>query len=282
MNKQAFTHPSVNYKFDEDNFAVEDESLSLKYFEEQIIDSQKYWRRFGGRPDFSGKVVLEIGCGHGALSIDAAISGAQQVIGLDLISDRITFARRIVAERFPDIANKIEFHQLDIDNMTTLDGKVDVIISKDTFEHIMGIDRILVSIKRLLREGGLLITGFSPLYYSPYGDHGFHAIGQPIKLPWAHLILGDARVVAAYNKYHEAVESHSGVECHSVYELGLNKLTRREFLQAFDQAGFAIVSETVNAVQGASKLMPLLRLLNKVPGLEDYTTVNMYVIARKI
>jgi SAM-dependent methyltransferase len=276
MNKETFTHPSVNYKFDEDNFAVEDESLSVKYFEKQIIDSQKYWRRLGGRPDFSGKVVLEIGCGHGALSIDAAISGAQQVIGLDLISDRITFARRMVAERFPNIANRIEFHQLDIDNMTTLDGKVDVIISKDTFEHIMGIDRVLLSIRRLLREGGLLITGFAPLYYSPFGDHGFHAIGQPIKLPWAHLILGDARVVAAYNKY------HPGVECHSVYELGLNKLKRRDFLQAFDQAGFAIISETVNALEGASKLMPLLQLLSKVPGLEDYTIVNMYVIARKI
>jgi SAM-dependent methyltransferase len=276
MNQETFKHPSVNYKFDEENFAVEDEALSLKYFEKQIADSKKYWQRFGGRPDFSGKVVLEIGCGHGALSIDAAISGARQVIGLDLIGDRITFARRIVAERFPNIASKIEFHQLDIDNMTALDGKVDVIISKDTFEHIMGIDRVLLSIRRLLREGGLLITGFAPLYYSPFGDHGFHAIGQPIKLPWAHLILGDARVVAAYNKY------HPGVECHSVYELGLNKLKRRDFLQAFDQAGFAIISETVNALEGASKLMPLLQLLSKVPGLEDYTIVNMYVIARKI
>ncbi len=275
MNKETFTHPSVNYKFSEENFAVEDESLSLKYFEEQIIDSQKYWRRFGGRPDFSGKVILEIGCGHGALSIDAAISGAQQVIGLDLISNRITFARRIVAERFPNIADKIEFHQLDVDNMTTLDGQVDVVISKDTFEHIMGIDRVLLSIRRLLKEGGLLITGFSPLYYSPFGDHGLHAIGQPIRLPWAHLILGDARVVAAYNK------CHPGVECKSVYDLGLNKLKRRDFLQAFDQAGFTIVSETVNAVEGASKLMPLLHLLSKVPGLEDYTTVSMYVIARK-
>jgi 2-polyprenyl-3-methyl-5-hydroxy-6-metoxy-1,4-benzoquinol methylase len=275
MNQETFKHPSVNYKFDEENFAVEDEALSLKYFEKQIADSKKYWQRFGGRPDFSGKVVLEIGCGHGALSIDAAISGARQVIGLDLIGDRITFARRIVAERFPNIANKIEFHQLDIDNMTTLDGKVDVIISKDTFEHIMGIDRVLLSIRRLLKEGGLLITGFSPLYYSPFGDHGLHAIGQRIKLPWAHLIIGDARVVAAYNKY------HPGIECHSIYDLGLNKLKRREFLQAFDQAGFAIVSETVNALQGASKLMPLLRLLNKVPALADYTTVNMYVVARK-
>ncbi|MEH1946124.1 MAG: class I SAM-dependent methyltransferase [Nostoc sp.] len=275
MSQETFTDPSANYKFTEDNFAVPDEDFSLKYFEAQFIKSEMYWSRFGGRPDLSGKVVLEIGSGHGALCIDAAISGAERVIGLDLISSRIEFARNIVAERYPDVANRVEFHHLDIDNLTTLDGQVDIVISKDTFEHIMGIERVILSIKRVLRPGGLLITGFSPLYYSPFGDHGYHAIGKRIRIPWAHLIIGDARVVEAYNKH------HPGIECHSIYDLGLNKLKRRDFLQAFNKAGFVIVSETVNALQGASKLMPLFRLLNKIPGLEDYTAVNMYLVARK-
>ncbi|QHG15615.1 class I SAM-dependent methyltransferase [Nostoc sp. ATCC 53789] len=275
MSQETFTDSSANYKFTEDNFAVPDEEFSLKYFEAQVTKSDMYWRRFGGRPDFSGKVVLEIGCGYGALCIDAAISGARRVIGLDLISSRIEFARNIVAERYSEIADRIEFHHLDIDNLTTLDGQVDFVISKDTFEHIMGIERVLLSIKRVLRQGGLLITGFSPLYYSPFGDHGYHAIGKRIRLPWAHLIIGDERVVAAYNKY------HPGIECHSIYDLGLNKLKRRDFLKSFDQSGFVIVSETTNAFEGASKLMPLFRFLSKIPGLEDYTTVNMYVMARK-
>ncbi|MBD2414291.1 class I SAM-dependent methyltransferase [Nostoc calcicola FACHB-3891] len=274
MKKETF-RDSLAYKFNENNFAVEDEAVSIKYFESQVLDSQKYWRRLGGPPDFSEKAVLEIGCGHGALSINAAILGARRVIGLDLISRRIEFARRIVAERFPDIANKIEFHHLDI-NEIELEDEIDVVISKDTFEHIMNLDQLLLSVRRVLRKGGLLITGFSPLYYSPFGDHGYHAIGKPFRLPWAHLVLGDAGVVAAYNR------QHPGVECHSIYDLGFNKLKRRDFLQAFEKAGFEIVSETVNALQDASKLMPLLRLLSKVPGLEDYTTVSMYVVLRKI
>jgi SAM-dependent methyltransferase len=273
MNQKNFEELPAD-TFNEDNHAVEDEAASLKYFDEQVIDSQKYWSRLGGQPDFAGKVVLELGCGHGALSIDAAKSGAQRVIGLDLIGSRIGFANKIVADRFPDIADKIEFHKLDIADID-LDGKVDVVISKDTFEHIMGIDRVLLSVKRVLRKGGLLITGFSPLYYSPFGDHGFHAIGQPIKLPWAHLMLGDARVVAAYNKY------HPGIQCQTIYDCGLNKLKRSEFLQAFDKAGLTVVSEKINATQGASKLMPVLKVLNQIPGLQDYTTVNMYAILRK-
>lgn len=274
MNQKTFTDLLVGNKFDEQNFALEDEAKCLKYFEQQEIDSQKYWSRLGGRPDLTGKVVLEIGCGHGALSIDAALAGAQRVIGTDLMSNRIAFARQIVAERYPNIANRIEFHHANITELN-LDGKVDFVISKDTFEHIFGIEEVLLSIRKVLKEGGLLITGFSPLYYSPFGDHGFHALGKSLKLPWAHLILGDDFVVNAYNKY------HPGLKCKSMYDLGLNKLKRRDFLQAFKKAGFTVIRENVNAVEGASKIMPLLRLLRKVPGLEDYTTINMYVVLRK-
>jgi 2-polyprenyl-3-methyl-5-hydroxy-6-metoxy-1,4-benzoquinol methylase len=274
MNKKITVDPFKGNQYNEGFFAVEDEAKCLKYFEEQVIDSQKYWQRLGGRPDFSGKVVLDLGCGHGALSIDAAIAGAQRVIGLDLSSNRIAFARRLVAERFSNIANKIEFYSMDIADIP-LDGQVDIVISKDTFEHITSMEQVLQSIRRVLREDGLLIAGFSPLFYSPFGDHGFHAIGSRFKLPWAHLFLGDAYVVAAYDKY------HPGVQCHSIYDLGLNKFRRCDFLQAFSDAGFAIVHETVNAVEKASKLMPLFRLLRNIPGLEDYTTVNMYIVLRK-
>jgi 2-polyprenyl-3-methyl-5-hydroxy-6-metoxy-1,4-benzoquinol methylase len=274
MNKKTLADLSVGYKFNENFFAKEDVAASLKYFEEQIVDSERYWHRLGGRPDFSGKVVLDLGCGHGALSIDAAMAGAKRVIGIDLDSNRIAFARHILVERFPKIADRIEFHSIDIVDLP-LDGQVDIVVSKDTFEHIMGIKQVLQAIKQILREDGLLITGFTPLYYSPFGDHGFHAIGSRFKLPWAHLFLGDAYVVAAYNKH------HPGVQCQSVYDLGLNKLKRCDFRQAFEEAGFVTVREIVNAVKGASKLMPLFRLLRKIPGLEDYTTVNMYVVLRK-
>lgn len=274
MSKNFSTNYRTAYKFDENKIPAENYAVCLRKFEQQILDSQKYWRRFGGRPDFSGKVVVEIGCGHGALCIDAAISGAKRVIGFDLMGSRIDFARRIVAERFPEIANRIEFHHLDINDME-FEENADFVISKDTFEHIMNLDELLLSIKRILREDGLLLTGFSPLYYSAFGDHGLHAVGKRFKLPWSHLIVGDKGVVAAYKRHYPQFD------CHSINDLGLNKFKRRDFLQAFEKAGFEIVSENINAVEGASKLMPLFRLLNKVPSLEDYTTVSMYVMLRK-
>jgi hypothetical protein len=41
MNKETFTDSCVAYKFNENNFAVEDEPVCLRYFEEQVLDSQK-------------------------------------------------------------------------------------------------------------------------------------------------------------------------------------------------------------------------------------------------
>lgn len=44
----------------------------LKYFHDQVENSNpEFWRRIGD-VDFKGTSVLDIGCGHGALSLHAA------------------------------------------------------------------------------------------------------------------------------------------------------------------------------------------------------------------
>ena len=54
------------------------------YFDEQMAESNpEFWSRCGGRPDLRGLRVLEVGCGHGALSVDMARGGAD-VLGVDL------------------------------------------------------------------------------------------------------------------------------------------------------------------------------------------------------
>jgi 2-polyprenyl-3-methyl-5-hydroxy-6-metoxy-1,4-benzoquinol methylase len=274
MSKAGLQDPSEEVKFNEHNFIKENDEVCRAYFDEQVSETEQYWQRLGGRPDFRDKTVLELGCGHGALCVDAALAGAKRVIGIDLISNRIEFAKRHVADRFPKLTERMEFDSIDIADLR-LDGEVDYILSKDTFEHILGLGQVLQAVKRILKPGGMLISGFSPLYNSPYGDHGFHAVGKKRKWPWAHLMLGDAYVVKAYNA------THPGVDAKTIYDLGLNKLRRRDFLKAFEQAGLTLEYEKVNALEGASKLMPLFRVLRHVPGLTDLTTVNMYVKLRK-
>ena len=255
--------------YKEENFAHEDDAYSLKYFEEQISDNNKFWARVGTRPDFNGKSVLELGSGHGALSIDAALHGARRVLGLDLMSSRVAFAKRIASKRYPQIADRVDFMKANIQEVQ-LDEPVDIVLSKDTFEHIMDLDGVLAAIAKLLRPDGMLIVGIGPFYFSPFGDHGLHAIGKERKFPWMHLLMGDERVVAHYNSH------HPGVTCKTIYDMGMNKLLLQDYLDAFTRNGFKFATSRVNASDGGSKLYPVLNALRHVPGLGRYTTTNLY------
>lgn len=65
----------------------------------------------------------------------------------------------------------------------------DIVLSKDTFEHVQDLDHLLKGVAQRVRQGGLLVCGFSPLYYSPNGDHARY----DLPLPWMHAFLPDDR-----------------------------------------------------------------------------------------
>ncbi|MGV7852542.1 class I SAM-dependent methyltransferase, partial [Mycobacterium kansasii] len=80
---------------------TQSEESALQYFESQSQSNEEYWRRLGtAPPDWTGKRVLDVGCGVGALSIEMAQAGAM-VLGVDLDENLIAFADRNLVQRFP-------------------------------------------------------------------------------------------------------------------------------------------------------------------------------------
>lgn len=237
----------------------------------QAVENARFWQRLGGMPDFTGLRVLDFGCGHGALSLDIARAGAASVLGIDLAAQRIRYAQQNTAPRAP-AGCTIRFECLDI---TTLPGEAlfDRIVSKDTFEHVGPVDAVLAAMVRLLKPGGEIILGFSPLYYSPFGDHG--ELG--IRLPWAHLLAGEQRVLAAFNRTNRS-------DYHRLPEAGFNMLTPRDFRRMFARSQAQLRSLRVNPSgdEGLkAAMMSTFRLLARLPGLERYFTVGMYAVLTK-
>ena len=240
----------------------ESDDYARAYFDAQFDSNREYWRRFGGKPELAGKRVLEVGCGHGAMAIDLASHGAE-VLAVDLDESRIDFAQRNLSSRFPELVGRVAFAAVDATRLPE-NKPFDLIVSKDTFEHVDDVSRLLAGLGRLLRSDGIMYIGFSPLYYSPFGDHG----RTGLRLPWAHAVLPHRLVITA------ASRRNSG-KVTSLMDIGLNANTPAQFQEAFDASGLKIIEIKYN--QGDK---PMLRLFEKVRVrhriVEKYATVSIY------
>jgi SAM-dependent methyltransferase len=237
------------------------------YFEAQQRDNAEWWRRIGIPVELAGKHILEIGCGHGALCLDAAVRGAARVTGIDLDAARVQFACEHLRAHHPEHAQTVSFVQAALDELPVAEA-FDVVLSKDTFEHVQELDRLLAAAARRLRHDGLLVCGFSPLYFSPNGDHA--RFGLP--LPWIHAFLPQSLVCRWATR-------RLGRPIRSAADVGLNRLTLREFRSMLPPSAWELVSLRVNPI--ANPLRPLFDVLRRIPPLERFFTIGVYGVFRR-
>jgi len=245
---------------------TQSEEAALQFFEGQAESNKEFWRRLETTPpDWAGKRVLDVGSGHGALSIEMAQAGAS-VLGVDLDENLIAFANRNLNQRFPHLLDRVTFRTVDAMSLP-VDEPFDVIVCKDTLEHAPDVASLLKALgKQLVRPEGLLYAGFSPLYYSPFGDHG----RTGLKVPWAHAVL-PKRVVYA------AAARHNGHPVRSLLDIGLNGNTPDQFRAAFDDSGLRLVHVAYN--RGDKRLLPVLeKARRRFPRLDRFTTVSIYAV----
>lgn len=98
----------------------------------------------------SGKNVLDIGCGEGYGSNFLA-DLAKQVLGLDYNAEVIAYAQGKYQKE------NLRFICLDVDNLSDLTQKFDLICSFQNIEHIRNADKLLNNINNLLEDKGLFI-----------------------------------------------------------------------------------------------------------------------------
>lgn len=235
------------------------------YFDDQRENNLEWFKRMDFQIDVRGMRVLDLGCGHGALSMGFAERGAAEVIGLDLDSDRIDFAQRILKRDFSRLASTVHFRCEDV---MTITGQFDLIVSKDAFEHIDDLGHVVHHLHGLLRPGGYLAPGFSPLYFSPFGDHARYQLS----VPWAHAVLPERSLIWWLNK-------RTGKDARNSMDLGLNRLTPRDFRQIF--AGPEWDSLSINYNRGDNKLFPIFNALRTLNPVEKFFTTSIYAVAKK-
>jgi len=93
--------------------------------------------------------ILEIGCGTGNLLANLSPSHG---VGIDFSPEMIARAR----QRHP----KLEFHQLDAHDLSSLNGEFDIIIFSDTINDLWDVQRALEQARRLCAPHTRLILNF--------------------------------------------------------------------------------------------------------------------------
>jgi SAM-dependent methyltransferase len=147
----------------------------------------------------------------------------------------------------------------------------DFVFSKDAFEHILDLKGTVSQIHRLLRPGGRLVIGTSPLYFSPFGDH--ETFSNP-RIPFLTAIAPD-RILFRFAGW------KNNRDFRSASDAGLNKMTPAQFRSLFPASNGRIESIRYNA--GIDGLVgSLFGILRSTRLLEKYFTVSIYTVMTKL
>lgn len=115
--------------------------------------------------DIQGKEILDVGCGTGVLSLLLLEKGAKKVISGDHSSYMLGQCRK-KAEAAGYGKERIEFRQLDAEELPLEDGRVDAVVSSMVMGMVPDQKKMVAEMARVLRPGGTLgLSTHGPTHY---------------------------------------------------------------------------------------------------------------------
>ncbi len=158
-----------------------------KYFDEQVYTTEKYVIPFiADFIDVNKKSsALEIGCGEGG-NLKPFLDKGWRCVGVDLSERKIENGLRFF-ENHPQKEN-LTLVSKNIYDVDSLGEPFDLIIMRDTIEHIPEQEKFLGEVKKFLKPRGKIFFGFPP-WQNPFGGHQQICESKVLsKLPYFHLL----------------------------------------------------------------------------------------------
>lgn len=164
-------------------------SINVRH-QQQVDNARKFLLPFLEEVVSLGKDtrVMEIGCGEGGVLIPF-IERGMTVVGVDLNESRINNANALNEEAVSSgQATFLYKNVYDEDFLAKYKHAFDLIVLKDTIEHIPEQEKFIPYIKQFLRPGGKIFFGFPP-WRMPFGGHQQICRNKFLSaLPYYHLL----------------------------------------------------------------------------------------------
>lgn len=141
--------------------------------------------------EFSGKKVLEIGCGSGIDAVEFAKAGAL-VTATDITNNAIELTKSLANEA----GVKIRVTQAPADKIPYKKNSFDCVYSYGVLHHIPGVNNALKEAHRLLKPGGIIMA---MLYHRDsllYAYSIIHLHKYDVTLP----LMNDSKLVSRYSE----------------------------------------------------------------------------------
>lgn len=166
----------------------ENHSNRKKYFEEQELNTKKYIIPFLSNHlalNFETS-ILEVGCGEGG-NLKPFIELGCKTTGIDLTESKIRNANVFFSNEINN--GSVRFILGNIYHYSeAFTASFDLVILKDTLEHIPEQEKLIGLLKGFLKPGGKIFLAFPP-WEMPFGGHQQMCKNKYLSLfPWVHLL----------------------------------------------------------------------------------------------
>jgi SAM-dependent methyltransferase len=252
---------------------VEVPRFVLERSEATPAEARRWFERQPAWLDLAGKSVLDVGCGHGDLCLEAARRGAGRVLGVDIAVEDIKLANRKLREEPGDPPVEFRAYEGSLEELG--DERFDLVLSKDSFEHYGAFPgspspaQMVREMAGRLVEGGLLVIGFGPLWKAPFGGH------IDSRFPWAHLIFPEEVIFDEFRRVRPPGKTARTFE----EGTGVNRMTFAHFQEVMGASGLEQLDMRSNV--GTTRQFKAMRALQRMPGLSEYGTQNVYGVWRR-
>ncbi|MDL2262936.1 class I SAM-dependent methyltransferase [Bacteroidales bacterium OttesenSCG-928-I21] len=129
-------------------------------------------------PDFSGKDILDLGCGFGWHCRYAMENGAKSVIGVDISEKMLEKARRI------NNPEGVEYVKKALEDVDFSAAKFDVVLSSLTLHYIESFDTISRNVYKWLKPNGYFVFSVEHPVFTAFGNQDWIYGDDGAKLYW--------------------------------------------------------------------------------------------------
>ncbi|MBN8701743.1 MAG: class I SAM-dependent methyltransferase [Bacteroidetes bacterium] len=219
--------------------------------------------------------VLEVGCGEGG-NLKPFLDMGCLCVGIDLSETKIENGKKYFASHKNNVNLKMICE--DIYKVTPADTeKYDLIIMRDTIEHIPNQDYFMDYLKKFIAPGGKIFIAYPP-WQMPFGGHQQVCTSKLLKvLPYVHLLpkFIHVAILKAFGESEETIQSLMEVRETGISMESLKKIfTKRGY--KIDKEDFYFINPNYE-IKFKLKTKTVLPIFN-IPYIRNFYTTCYYCV----